>query len=128
MRKKTALIAFLVIVLIGVIGILAYLVEGNREQRKELLPILPKDSEIEIIGRVLGTSPSLKGIYIIRDGDEEQVFTIALDDDTQLFSVSGGQISLQDIRPGMRIKAIGKSGELLPEEGMLARKVWVLPD
>jgi hypothetical protein len=127
MRNKTKLITILALIIISVIGLSAYLFQGTGKQQEELTPVLPETSEVVVIGRVLDTSPSLQGIHIIRDSDEErEIFTVVLTDETQLISASGSQINLNDLQPGMRIRAIGKPG--FKKDGMLAREVRILAE
>jgi len=45
MNKKTALIAFLALIVISVIGLSAYLLQGTSKQQKELTPGLPEVSK-----------------------------------------------------------------------------------
>jgi hypothetical protein len=47
MRNKTKLIAILAVIVISVMGISAYLLQGIGRQQKELTSILPKASEID---------------------------------------------------------------------------------
>jgi len=45
MNKKTALIAFLALIVISVIGLSAYLLQGTSKRQKELTPVLPEVSK-----------------------------------------------------------------------------------
>ncbi len=128
MNTKTTLIALSIVILIGigVIGASAYLFKGGEKQEKESVSVLPEMSEVIVSGRILDTSPSsLRAIHIIRDGDKE-IFTVVLDDYTALIFTSGSQIKLENLRSGMRIRAIGKRG--LTDDGMLAREVQILEE
>lgn len=125
MNKKTILIVLLVFILISVIGFSTFLSRENVKYDKKSSPISPEAPEITISGRVLGTSFSLRAIHILKDDDlKEEVFTIALNDETQMISANGSKISLQDIQPEMHIKAVGKPAG---EYGILAKQIQVLP-
>jgi hypothetical protein len=50
MRNKTRFIALLVVIVIGVMGISAYWLQGTKGQQKELTPSLPQAPEIDTSG------------------------------------------------------------------------------
>jgi hypothetical protein len=111
MNKKTVLIVLLIVFFISVASFSTYLLTGVAQK------------ETDVTGKVLDTSPSLRAIHIIPDDrNEEEIFTVALSDDTQLISGTGSPITLEGIQPGMRIKAAGK---LIEGDGLLARQILV---
>jgi hypothetical protein len=65
-------------------------------------------ADIILVGTVLNVSPSARIITLVESVDGFTV--IALTEESQLLSASGGNILLRDIQPGMRIQASGQPG------------------
>jgi len=73
-----------------------------------------------ITGTVMDVSLSAR-IITLAEGPE----VVALTEQTKLVSPSGGEATLQDVRPGMRIQASGQAGE---SGALLAEVVLILSD
>lgn len=64
---------------------------------------------ITITGTVRDASLSARIITLAEPAEGFEV--VALTEESELVSASGGEATLQDIRPGMQIKASGQAGE-----------------
>jgi hypothetical protein len=80
-------------------------------------------SDITLVGTVLDVSPSARIITLAELADGFAV--IALTEESRLLSASGDEITLRDLRPGMRIQACGEPGA---SQALLAHQVRVLSD
>ena len=76
---------------------------------------------ITITGTVMDVSLSARIIMLAEAVEGFEV--VALTEESELVSASGGEATLQDIRPGMRIKASGQAGEA---GALLAEQVLVM--
>ena len=79
------------------------------------------ESDITLVGTVLDVSPSARIITLTEPVEGFDV--IALTGESRLFSASGEEILLRDIRAGMKIRASGQPGE---SQVLLASQVLVL--
>jgi hypothetical protein len=80
-------------------------------------------TSVAITGTVMDVSLSARAITLAEGVDGFEV--VALTKQTKLVSPDGGEATLQDVRPGMRIQASGEAGE---SGALLADVVLILPE
>ncbi len=85
------------------------------------IPAEEAESGITIVGTVMDVSLSAR-IIMLRE-PVEGFDVIALTEESELVSTDGDEITLRDIRPGMRIEASGQPGK---SNALLASQVLVL--
>lgn len=86
-----------------------------------VIPAEKAESRIAIVGTVMDVSLSARIITLREPADGFSV--ISLTEESELFSVEGGEITLRDIRPGTSIQALGQPGE---SNALLASEVRLL--
>jgi len=107
---------------IGLALLLAACGGGEGEETSTPTATTPTSAEtITITGTVMDVSLSARIIMLAEAVEGFDV--VALTDESELISASGGEATLQDIRPGMRIKASGQAGE---SGALLAKKVLIV--
>ena len=109
--------------LAAAIGLAALLVAcgGGEEEVSSGTVTTPTSAEtITITGTVMDVSLSARIIMLAEAVEGFEV--VALTEESELVSASGGEAALQDIRPGMRVKASGQAGE---SGALLAEQVLV---
>jgi len=112
--------------LAAAIGVALLLVAcgGGEEEVPSPTATPPTSTEtiaITITGTVTDVSPSARIITLAEPVKGFEV--VALTDESELVSASGGEATLLDIRPGMRIRASGEPGQ---SGALLAREVVIL--
>lgn len=67
---------------------------------------------------------SLSARLIMRSEPVQGLDVIALTDETEMLSAAGDKVTLQEIRPGMRVQASGRTGS---RSSLLAKQARILP-
>jgi len=95
---------------------------GGEEEVSTPTATTPTSAEtITITGTVMDVSLSARIITLAEEVEGFEL--VALTEESELVSASGGEATLQDIQPGMRIKASGQAGQ---SGALLAEQVLVV--
>jgi len=107
---------------VGLALLLAACGGGEGEETSTPTATTPTSAEtITITGTVMDVSLSARIITLAEAVEGFEV--VALTEESELVSASGGEATLQDIQPGMRIKASGEAGQ---SGALLASKVLIV--